>query len=115
MLAVDGHIDIFNDDSGNLKTQVPIVLDGDINTCFDLPVQGDTPPLFWVRMNTSVIFGINPAQFDIVVSGEGISCAKHSSKRVLQVKKNPTIFYCFLLHVRLISFKIRMSRYILSF
>nr|XP_022298967.1 uncharacterized protein LOC111107860 [Crassostrea virginica] len=82
---LDGHIDIFNDDSGNLKTQVPIVLDGDNNTCFDLPVQGDTPPLFWVRMNTSVIFGINPAQFDIVVSGEGISCAKHSSKRVLQV------------------------------
>ncbi|XP_061187424.1 uncharacterized protein LOC133195556 isoform X1 [Saccostrea echinata] len=82
---LDGYIDIFNDESGTLKSKIPYALDGDNSTCFDLPVQGETPPLFWTRMNTSVILGINASQFDIIISGEGISCARHSNNRVLQV------------------------------
>lgn len=84
--VVDGYLEIFNDNTGALKSQTPIALDGDNDTCFALPVQGDTPPLFWTRMNTSVVLGISASQFDIVITGEGISCAKHSNNRVLQVK-----------------------------
>lgn len=82
---LDGYLEIFNDNTGALKSQTPIALDGDNDTCFALPVQGDTPPLFWTRMNTSVVLGISASQFDIVITGEGISCAKHSNNRVLQV------------------------------
>ncbi|XP_048741910.2 uncharacterized protein LOC125655613 isoform X2 [Ostrea edulis] len=82
---LDDYIEIFNDDSGDIKSKIPYALDGDNSTCFALPVQGDTPPLFWTRMNTSVILGINATQFDITLTGEGIACAKHSNNRVLQV------------------------------
>lgn len=84
--VVDDYIEIFNDDSGDIKSKIPYALDGDNSTCFALPVQGDTPPLFWTRMNTSVILGINATQFDITLTGEGIACAKHSNNRVLQVR-----------------------------
>ncbi|OWF45821.1 hypothetical protein KP79_PYT11255 [Mizuhopecten yessoensis] len=82
--SLDGYLDIFRDTGGVLLRQMPWALDNDPNTCFDLPVQGDTPPVLYARMNTTLL-GINIDKFSLNVTGDGLYCDRHDSSRVIQI------------------------------
>ncbi|KAK3102212.1 hypothetical protein FSP39_009634 [Pinctada imbricata] len=77
------YIEIFNDD-GTLLQDFSYALDKNNATCFDLPAQGNRPPLFWVRLNVTIL-EVQFQKFEILVSGKGLSCNKHGGNRVLQV------------------------------
>lgn len=48
---------IFNDVNDTLRSQILLVVDGSNDTCLDLPVLGQIPPILWMRMNISGIWG----------------------------------------------------------
>lgn len=84
MIPVKDYIDIFGDDSELLINGMINVFDNSSSTCMNLPVQGNTPPVFWARINTTIL-NINLQSFTITVEGEGISCVRHGADKVLQV------------------------------
>ncbi|XP_076106115.1 uncharacterized protein LOC143074642 isoform X1 [Mytilus galloprovincialis] len=83
-VSLKDYIDIFGDDSELLINGMINVFDNSSSTCMNLPVQGNTPPVFWARINTTILH-INLQSFTITVEGEGISCVRHGADKVLQV------------------------------
>ncbi|VDI50401.1 Hypothetical predicted protein [Mytilus galloprovincialis] len=83
-VSLKDYIDIFGDDSELLINGMINVFDNSSSTCMNLPVQGNTPPVFWARINTTIL-NINLQSFTITVEGEGISCVRHGADKVLQV------------------------------
>lgn len=59
------------------------LLDGNLSSCIGLPVQGEVPPIFWMKMNTSSM-NISSRSYNVTVVGDKISCNRHGSK-LLQV------------------------------
>ncbi|XP_062587316.1 uncharacterized protein LOC134248950 [Saccostrea cucullata] len=75
--------EVFNDQHKRLIGQLHVLFDNDNNTCLTLPNKGNLPLLFWTRIQTSW-FGINASEFEITLTGKGISCQMHGEK-VLKV------------------------------
>lgn len=82
--SLDGYLDIFSDSNDALLREIPWALDQNINTCMNIPVQGETPPVLYVRMNTTLL-GININSFSLNVSGNGLYCDRHGTSRVVQI------------------------------
>ncbi|XP_033745540.1 uncharacterized protein LOC117331055 [Pecten maximus] len=82
--SLEGYLDIFRDTGDVLLRQMPWVLDKNPNTCFDLPVQGETPPVLYVRMNTTLL-GLDINNFSLNVTGDGLYCDRHGTSRVVQI------------------------------
>ncbi|CAC5407809.1 unnamed protein product [Mytilus coruscus] len=83
-VSLKDYIDIFGDDSEQLINDMVNVFDNSSSTCMNLPVQGNTPPVFWARINTTIL-NIDLQSFTITVEGDGISCVRHGADKVLQV------------------------------
>jgi len=81
---VKNYIDIFGDDSQTILSSMIHVLDDNPATCLNLPVQGQTPPVFWARINTTML-NIQLQSFTLNVTGTDISCERHGAEKVLQV------------------------------
>ncbi|XP_062609108.1 uncharacterized protein LOC134270875 [Saccostrea cucullata] len=75
--------EIFHDKRGDVLSMFNNMLDGNETTCLKLPVQGEIPPLFWVKMKTSWL-NISSTEHNITVIGVHISC-RPQGERVLQV------------------------------
>lgn len=83
-VSLKDYIDIFGDNSQAILSSMINVLDNNPATCLNLPVQGQNPPVFWARINTTML-NINLQSFTLNVTGTGISCERHGAERVLQV------------------------------
>lgn len=59
------------------------LLDGNLSSCIGLPVQGEVPPIFLLKMNT-LSMKISSRAYNVTVVGDKISCNRHGSK-LLQV------------------------------
>uniref|UniRef100_K1R4K4 Uncharacterized protein n=1 Tax=Magallana gigas TaxID=29159 RepID=K1R4K4_MAGGI len=77
--------EVFNDINGTITSNMISVFDSKNDTCVKLPVIGQTPPILWMRINTSMIWGLAPSAFQLTVIGQGISCNKHNNVTLLQV------------------------------
>lgn len=82
--SLKDYVDIFGDDSEAILTNMLNVFDHNQTSCMNLPVQGNTPPVFWARINITLL-NINLQSFTLNVTGEGISCERHGAEKVLQV------------------------------
>lgn len=81
---------IFNDVNNTLRSKIPSVIDGSNDTCIDLPVLGKTPPILWMRMNISGIWGLFSSSFRFSIIGNNINCDNQNDDSVLKVMfKNP--------------------------
>lgn len=76
---------IFNDANDTLRSKIPSLVDGSNDTCLDLPVLGQTPPILWMRMNISGIWGLFSSGFRISVFGNNINCDNQNEDSVLRV------------------------------
>lgn len=85
-LTVEEGFEVFNDINGTITSNMISVFDSKNDTCVKLPVIGQTPPILWMRINTSMIWGLAPSAFQLTVIGQGISCNKHNNVTLLQVK-----------------------------
>jgi hypothetical protein len=83
-LAVSDYLTILNDRDNVVAQGLPSVLDDDVTTCQDLPVQGQTPPTFWIRMNTTLL-KVNQSNFALTIKGQGISCKRHDPPTSISV------------------------------
>ena len=63
------------------------VLDGKNETCIPLPVQGQSPPILWIRLNTSTVWGLGLSAFQFSVLGHGLICSMQNHDTVLKVYK----------------------------
>lgn len=72
---------IFEDENGNISSNIGKVLDRKNESCVGIPVQGDNPPLLLMKLYTGWL-KIDPAAFNITVVGEFISCRRHGMKLV---------------------------------
>lgn len=70
----------------NLIKNVSLFLDKSNTSCMTLPSNGDTPPVFLMKMNASVLLGVSGPQFTILLHGEGIVCERHNGKSSIQVR-----------------------------
>lgn len=76
---------IFNDANDKLRSKIPSLVDGSNDTCLDLPVRGQTPPILWMRMNISGIWGLFSSGFRLSVFGNNINCDNQNEDSVLRV------------------------------
>lgn len=76
---------IFNDANDKLRSKIPSLVDGSNDTCLDLPVLGQTPPILWMRMNISGIWGLFSSGFRLSVFGNNINCDNQNEDSVLRV------------------------------
>lgn len=76
---------IFNDANDTLRSKIPSLVDGSNDTCLDLPVLGQTPPILWMRMNISGIWGLFSSGFRLSVFGNNINCDNQNEDSVLRV------------------------------
>lgn len=85
-MTVEEGFEVFNDINGTITSNMISVFDSKNDTCVNLPVIGQTPPILWMRINTAMIWGLAPSAFQLTVIGQEISCNKHNNT-ILQVKK----------------------------
>jgi hypothetical protein len=71
--------EILNDKNNTFLRQFHKLLDGDNNTCVDLPVKGSFPPIFWTIIHTAWL-KITASPFEITLVGKGVSCQKYGYK-----------------------------------
>lgn len=76
---------IFNDANDKLRSKILSLVDGSNDTCLDLPVLGQTPPILWMRMNISGIWGLFSSGFRLSVFGNNINCDNQNEDSVLRV------------------------------
>lgn len=76
---------IFNDVNDTLRSQILLVVDGSNDTCLDLPVLGQIPPILWMRMNISGIWGLFSSSFRLNIIGKNINCDDQNDGSVLKV------------------------------
>lgn len=74
--------EILNDENGKLLSTIHLILDNNITTCLRLPVNGEVPPLLWMKMNTSWL-GITPKEYKVTFRGVDITCNSHGRKSLL--------------------------------
>jgi hypothetical protein len=67
--------EILNDRNNTFIGQFHKLLDGDNNTCVNLPSDGDFPPIFWTRFHISWL-GVSATPFQITLIGTNISCQR---------------------------------------
>lgn len=86
---------IFNDVNDTLRSQIILVVDGSNDTCLDLPVLGQIPPILWMRMNISGIWGLFSSSFRLHIIGKNINCDNQNDgsvfKVILSIKKTKVI------------------------
>ena len=63
------------------------VLDGKNETCIPLPVQGQSPPILWIRLNTSTVWELGLSAFQLSVLGHGLICSMQNHDTVMKVYK----------------------------
>ena len=63
------------------------VLDGKNETCIPLPVQGQSPPILWIRLNTSTVWELGLSAFQFSVLGHGLICSMQNHDTVMKVYK----------------------------
>lgn len=93
-MTVEEGFEVFNDINGTITSNMISVFDSKNDTCVKLPVIGQTPPILWMRINTSMIWGLAPSAFQLTVIGQGISCNKHNNVTLLQVKMLHALYIC---------------------
>jgi hypothetical protein len=71
--------EILNDRNNSLLKQYHKLLDGDNNTCLDLPARGSFPPIFWTKIPTFWL-GVDSSSFKFTLIGKGISCHRNGKK-----------------------------------
>ncbi|KAL5014152.1 hypothetical protein ScPMuIL_008422 [Solemya velum] len=76
-------LDILGDNDGELKKKTVYLRDDDKTTCFDLPKVGESPPIYWLRANTS-LFDLESTAFELSITGKGLKCEDHATP-LLQV------------------------------
>ncbi|XP_033763066.1 uncharacterized protein LOC117344444 [Pecten maximus] len=79
-LPLKYYVTFVKDDNNVLLRKLPYALDQDLNTCFDLPLPGDSPSLMWVRITELSLFGVTSQKFEISITGDGIECARVGQK-----------------------------------
>lgn len=70
----------------NLIKNVSLFLDKSNTSCMTLPSNGDTPPVFLLKMNASVLLGVSGSQFTILLHGEDLLCERHGGQSSIQVR-----------------------------
>lgn len=75
---------IYQDEDLRFMSEIHKLFDGNFTTCVGLPVQGDTPPWFWMRLNTTWL-NISSSTFGVRVVGNQISC-QPNGRTLLQVR-----------------------------
>lgn len=70
----------------NLIKNVSLFLDKSNTSCMTLPSNGDTPPVFLLEMNASVLLGVSGSQFTILLHGEDLLCERHGGQSSIQVR-----------------------------
>lgn len=64
---------IYQDQDLRFMSEIHKLFDGNLTTCVRLPVQGESPAWFWMRLNTTWL-NISSASYDVTVVGNQISC-----------------------------------------
>ncbi|XP_078319497.1 uncharacterized protein LOC144620987 [Crassostrea virginica] len=80
-----GGIEVFSDVGGLITSNMIAVLDGKNETCIPLPVQGQSPPILWTRLNTSTLWELGMSAFQFSVLGHGLICSMQNHDTVLKV------------------------------
>ncbi|XP_060073477.1 uncharacterized protein LOC132553229 [Ylistrum balloti] len=76
------YITIVKDDNKVMLRMLPYALDQDLNTCFDLPVPGDFPPMLWLKIKNMSLFGVTSQKFVVHAIGQGIECTRIGQKSI---------------------------------
>lgn len=92
IFLVTDYLKFYNDPMENLIKNVSLVLDKSNTSCMTLPTNGDTPPVFLMKMNASVLLGVSGPQFTILLHGEDLLCEYHGGQSSIQVR-NVESFY----------------------
>ncbi|XP_069107029.1 uncharacterized protein [Argopecten irradians] len=66
-----------------IRKSVPYILDQDLNTCFSLPLPGDSPSLLWLRFTKLSLVGVTSQKFKVRVTGDAIECARIGPKQLM--------------------------------
>nr|XP_019929913.2 uncharacterized protein LOC109620938 [Crassostrea gigas] len=74
---------IYQDEDLRLMSEIHKLFDGNFTTCVGLPVQGESPPWFWMRLNTTWL-NISSSTFGVRVVGNQISC-QPNGRTLLQI------------------------------
>ncbi|XP_033763352.1 uncharacterized protein LOC117344633 [Pecten maximus] len=82
-LPLTDYVTFVKDDSNVLLKKLPYALDQDLNTCFDLPLPGESPSMIWLRITRLSLFGVTSQIFVVSITGEGIECARVGQKSLL--------------------------------
>ncbi|XP_033746093.1 uncharacterized protein LOC117331474 [Pecten maximus] len=85
------YITIAEDENNFMLRLVPYALDQDMDTCFNLPVPGDSPSMLWLMIKNLTLFGVTSRKFAMHFSGEGIECTTVGQKSIQVGTSGPAI------------------------
>ncbi|XP_033731285.1 uncharacterized protein LOC117320912 isoform X2 [Pecten maximus] len=89
-LPLKDYITVVKDINNVILRTVPSSLDGDVNTCIDLPVPGGSPSMFWMRINKLSLFGVTSDKLIVHIVGGGIACQLAGLKSIQVGTSGPT-------------------------
>ncbi|XP_033729059.1 uncharacterized protein LOC117318154 [Pecten maximus] len=89
-MPLNYYITIVNDNDNSILRSVPYLLDHDLSSCIDLPVPGDSPSMFWIRIKELSLFNVTSVKFKVHIKGEGIECQRAGQKSIQVGTSAPT-------------------------
>lgn len=84
-MIVADYFQVYNDPTDVILKDIKVLLDEHNDSCMSLPKYGDTPPVFWIKMNLTILLGTLKPSFTLTLHGERLLCNRHGGKSSLQV------------------------------
>ncbi|XP_021379728.1 uncharacterized protein LOC110467123 [Mizuhopecten yessoensis] len=81
-LPLRDYITIVQDNNDTMLKMLPYALDQDSDTCFDLPVPGDSPSMLWMMITQLSLFGVTSQRFVVRITGHDIECGNIGQKSI---------------------------------
>ncbi|XP_021379726.1 uncharacterized protein LOC110467119 [Mizuhopecten yessoensis] len=81
-LPLRDYITIVQDNNDTMLKMLPYALDQDSDTCFDLPVPGDSPSMLWMIITKLSLFGVTSQRFVVRITGHDIECGNIGQKSI---------------------------------
>ncbi|OWF37726.1 hypothetical protein KP79_PYT21384 [Mizuhopecten yessoensis] len=76
------HQESIMDNNDTMLKMLPYALDQDSDTCFDLPVPGDSPSMLWMMITQLSLFGVTSQRFVVRITGHDIECGNIGQKSI---------------------------------